>query len=269
MSGEVKARRARRIAVALDASEQSQRLMALAAGVAAALQAELEGVFVEDAVLLRLAGLPFLREFRLTTRREAAIDGERLQRELRASARRTRESVEQSARSLGCAWSFRVWRGDLEAEILDAALDAEMFTLAPLGRFAPLVRRPGPSRRERPGEALTVGVLLDGSDGADKALAAAAELAGHRGGTLALVLQGADAAALEALRRKALRLLGEEAGRRARLLPLERADDKSLAALGPRLGCDLLLVHSGNPLLGRGGLWASLGALGCPVLILR
>lgn len=259
---------ARRLAVALDASEQSVRVMGLAAAIAAALEAELEGVFVEDADLLRLAGLPFLREFRLTTRGEDRVDAERLQRELRATARHVRESVEQSAQRLGCTWSFRVWRGDLEAEILTAALDADLFTLAPLGRFAPL-RRP-PKRSSRPGKEaeLVVGVLFDGSEGAGRALAAGAELTARHNATLRVVLQEADPAKIEALRRQAGDLLGGTLGR-AQLIALQEADAETIAKTLLRLSTDLLVVDAGNALLDRGALWPSLGAIGCPVLIVR
>lgn len=262
-------RPARRIAVALDASEQSRRLMALAARIAAALEAELEGVFVEDADLLRLAGLPFLREFRLTTRAEDRVDAERLQRELRATARRVRESVEQSARRLGCAWSFRVWRGDLEAEILSAALDAEMFTLAPLGRFAPLWTRPRAAQPPEAKETLTVAVLFDGTEGAARALTAGLELTARQRATLAVLLQSPNDAGAEQLRARAKGLLGQEAGTRARLVPFEAGTAAALAQAVVGLGADLLLVQADNPLLGRGTLWRSLGTLGCPVLLLR
>ena len=48
-----------RILVALDASASGRAALAGAAALAAELQAELLGLFVEDANLLRLASLPF------------------------------------------------------------------------------------------------------------------------------------------------------------------------------------------------------------------
>jgi len=261
-------RRVRRIAVALDASDQSRRLLDLATSIAAALEAELEGVFVEDTDLIRLAGLPFLREFRLSTLGEVSIDAERLQRELRATARRVRDSLERSAGQLGCAWSFRVWRGDLEAEILNAALDAEMFTLSPIGRFAPLAVRPKPQPRVPRGGSLVVSVLFDGSDGAARALAAAAELAACHKATLSVILQGTDEAAIEGLRKTAADSLGE-AKAKTGFAPLPRANALTLAKTLQRTGSDLLLLDSANALLDRRTLWQSLEALDCPVLIVR
>ena len=258
----------RRIAVALDASEQSRRLLALATGIAAALEAELEGVFVEDADLIRLAGLPFLREIRLSTLGEDIIDAERLQRELRATARRVKDSLERSAVELGCAWSFRVWRGDLEAEILSAALDAEMFTLSPLGRFAPFAARPKVQPRPPLESRLVVSILFDGSEGSARALAAAAELAARHQAKLSVILQGADDDAMEQLREKAAHLLGEAKGKTG-LMPLQGPDTQKLARTLQRTGSALLILDSANALLDRRTLWQSLAALDCPVLIVR
>ena len=62
---EPEAPQANRILVALDASPQSEAALRAAAELAALLEAELEGLFVEDINLLHLCGLPFGREIRL------------------------------------------------------------------------------------------------------------------------------------------------------------------------------------------------------------
>jgi len=259
--------RARRIAVALDASQQSQRVMAIAAGIAAALQAEVEGVFVEDAEMLRAAGLPFLREFRLSTRGEASIDVERLQRELRAGARRVRELLQQSAQSLGCRWSFRVWRGDLEAEILSAASDAEMFALSPIGRFAPFRSQPRASAAAAGGE-LAASLLFDGSAGALRVLAAAAELVSQGRGALHVILQADNGAEIERLRALATEFLGEAADQ-TRFVPLVGGEPSAFAEAVLGTGGDLFIIDAQNRLLDRRTLWQSLAALRCPMLIVR
>ena len=84
----------RRIAVILDASGHSYPALELALAVAAGLKAEVEGVFVEDADLLRLAGLPFVRDVRGATLNEEQVTEDRLQRELRGLARQARQSLE-------------------------------------------------------------------------------------------------------------------------------------------------------------------------------
>ena len=268
MTSEPEKGRRRRIAVALDASAQSLRVMGLAATIAAAMEAELEGVFVEDADLLRLAGLPFLREFRLATRRENTVDRERLQRELRATARWVRESLERSASQRGCAWSFRIWRGDLGAEILSAALDAEMFTLSPIGRFAPFYSRPSAQPQLGRDTEFVVSVLFNGNEGAARALAAAADLGARHKAALCVLLQAAGPSAMRKLRDRADALLGKARGR-VRYLPLQQGDSEALARAVRAVKGDLLVVDSTNDLLGRQTLWQSLGALQCPLLIVR
>ena len=258
----------RRIAVALDASHQSLQLIALAAGVAAGLRAELEGVFIEDDVLLRAVGLPFQREFRLTTRGEEHADAARLQRELRAAARHVRESLGQSAQRLGCSWSFRVWRGDAEAEILSAASSADMFTLSPLGRFAPFGRRGPAVRRNRGPEDLVIGVLWDGSAGASHALAAAGELAAGGHARLQVFMQAADESAVGQLRQQMADTVGA-AQDQTDIIPLAADAPEAVISALIAGGGDLLMVDSGNPLLDRETLWQNLAALHCPLLLVR
>jgi hypothetical protein len=258
----------RRIAVALDASDHGLRLLELAAGVAALLEAELEGIFVEDTQLLSSAGLPFLRELRLATLDEPALDVERLQREMRAVARRVREALEQSARTCGVTCSFRVWRGDLEAEILAAAVDAELFALGRIGRFAPLGKRLKGTRPRRATGDLTVGVLFDGSEAAARALATAAELAYDRRAAVSVILQPQDGADRDALSERASAILtGIKA--RTHVLAPESAEPGTLARTVLDAGIDLLIVDSANPLLAAPTLWERLESIDCPLLIHR
>lgn len=263
MTAETRSAAIRRVAVALDASPHSLEGLALAARIAAALGAEVEGVFIEDTKLLDSAGLPFLREVRVTTLGESAMDAARLQRELRAAARWMREQLERSASELGVACSFRVWRGDLEAEILGAALDAELFTLGRIGRFAPLRRRPK-TRQARP--APTVGVLFNARVGAAHALETAKALSNQHDASLVVILQPGDETDLPSLRAKALEKLADRE-EPARLVVLDSA-----ASLGPLVasaGIELLIVDAGNAILSRPSLWASLEALDCPIVIGR
>ncbi len=258
----------RRIAVALDASEQSQRVIALTAGIAAVLRAELEGVFIEDIAVLRAVGLPFQREFRLTSRGEARIDSMRMARELRASARGVRALLEASAQRVGCRWSFRAWRGDLEAEILSAASSADMFALRPLGRFAPFARPRQPGQRTAAAQGLRVGALWDGSEGALRAIAAGAELAASGHARLQIFMQAADAAAFKRLDQQ-LPGAPREAKGALEVFPLAGASSDALIPSVIASHASLLMVDAGNPLLQRERLWQRLAALHCPLLSVR
>jgi nucleotide-binding universal stress UspA family protein len=268
MSAEGSDKRMRRIAVALDASPHSLRGLAIAAGIAAALNAELEGVFVEDTELLRPAGLPFLREFRIATLRENPLDSERLERDLRAAARGVRAQLERSAAAYGLTWSFRVWRGDLEAEILRAALDAELFALARIGRFAPLRRRPRPAPPLGALGGLVVGVLYTAGEGAERALAIGMELRMRHAADLVVILQPQAPADAAILQTRAVEQLGSNR-EHTRLVAIGGPDATGLAAAVRDFGIDLLILDETNPILGRTSLWTSLEALGCPIVIGR
>lgn len=258
----------RRVAVALDASPNSLQGLMLAAGVAAALGAEIEGIFIEDSELLRLAGLPFLLEFRATTRGEGRLESERLERELRAAARQMRAHLERCANELGVGWSFRTWRGDIEAEILGAALDAEFFTLGRIGRFAPLRRHAKVSATARPRVGLTVGVLVDASDGATRALGTATTIASRDSDHLVLILPPGDPPTTALLREQVLARMGPLRDRTLILAP-DHLDPATLAAIVSTSKVDLLVVDVANPMLERPSLWANLEQLDCPIVIGR
>ena len=181
-----------------------------------------------------------------------------------------RQALEQSAVRLNCTWSFRVWRGDLEAEILSAASDAELFTLGLIGRFQPFRRRK-PLVPPHAAAPLVVGVLFDASDGAERALAAALEL-GQRGARLRILLQGRDADTIARHREAAMALLRDAPGNATGEAAFIALPERSAAAPAHAVlhtGADVLLAAADNPLLHREILWQSLAALDCPLLVVR
>lgn len=257
----------RRIAVILDASGHSYAALELALAIAAGLKAEVEGVFVEDADLLRLAGLPFVREVRGATLNEEQVTEDRLQRELRGLARQARQSLESSASRHGVRWSFRVWRGSVQAEILAAALEAEMLTLAPLGSFAPLHRRPPPQpATPRPGE-LVVAVAFNNSDASSRALDAALKLARKKKAQLRVLLQHADTKQREKLRKKALNLLKGKLPNTTFLAVGSSITELAQAVL--RSSGDVLVIDGENDLLEGRTVWQCVQAVHCPLLVVR
>lgn len=123
----------RRILVAIDASAASLDALAAAAAVALRLGSELEGVFVEDEDLLRLAALPFAGIVRTPGGEREPIDPASAEVALRAVASRARDAVERAASRHGVAWSFRVSRGRVAREVLSAAEGADLVVLGAAG----------------------------------------------------------------------------------------------------------------------------------------
>ncbi len=211
----------RRILVALDASAHSLAALEAAADLAAAMQAEMEGLFVEDINLIRLASLPCTREVRHTASL-ASLDLEQMERALKAQAAEARQALAAAARRARVQWSFRVARGHVAHEVLAAASASDLVAMGKQGRSrspqarlgstalqalagAPVAlllveHRRVAARGTRFGRAAgaasqvrrPVLVVCDGSESAGRALDAAARLAEASGVSLTVLLLADD-----------------------------------------------------------------------------
>ncbi len=130
-AGKVKA--PRRIVVLLDASAPGRAALEAAAARAAELKAELVAVFVEDADLLNVAGLPFAREIGFASAISRTMDAAAMERSLRALAQEARRSVESIAKRKPLQWSFRIAHGMLSEELLSVAAEADLVVEALCG----------------------------------------------------------------------------------------------------------------------------------------
>lgn len=122
------------ILVALDMSPHSEAALAAAAELAAALQLELRGLYVEDINLLRLCGLPFGIEYGSFTAKPRRIEQNHLEREFRMQASLLRKIMAEVAGQKRITWSFQVVRGGVTDQLLEAATSARMLSLGRVGR---------------------------------------------------------------------------------------------------------------------------------------
>lgn len=137
----------RRILVTLDMSPLGTAALEAAARLAIDLRAELQGLFIEDANLLRLAGLPFAKEIDDASGVLRPLDTAAMERTLQAKAERVRQAIEQMARRSSLRWSFRISRGNLAQTLLTESREADFFlvgrqTISP--GVSPARRRRGP-----------------------------------------------------------------------------------------------------------------------------
>jgi nucleotide-binding universal stress UspA family protein len=126
-------RKLRRILLPLDLSRDSLAALETALGLAAALDGEVLGLFIEDEQLLAAANLPFAREvgsFSGLTRR---IEGLDMERSFRATADKARNALAANGRRLNVRSSFQVSRGNVAAEILTATSDTDLVVLGKAG----------------------------------------------------------------------------------------------------------------------------------------
>lgn len=124
----------RRILVALDASTHSLAALEAAADLAANMQAELIGLYVEDENLLHLAGLPFSDEVRSSSANRQPMSSDKMERELRLQASQARHALETAATRVAVRWSFRTVRGQVTSSVLAAALEADLLALGRVSR---------------------------------------------------------------------------------------------------------------------------------------
>jgi hypothetical protein len=233
-------------------SEDLLRLSQLAQS----LNAELETVFVEDLEVLRVAELPFLREFRFASMRFESFDQQSLEAELRVVARRAEQALAGQTALRDVRWRFRVWRGSLEPERL-ATLDADVLAL----------HRPG-TKSSRNGSQFSqrsIAVCFDGSVTANRALAMASALAMQAQLPLTVILVG-ERESLEDLQAQAEGAMASPAPQLS-FEPLREATQASLVMSARRAGRHGLVVARDSPLLRDGSLRDLLHALGGPLFL--
>ena len=270
----------RRILVALDTSHHSLAALEAAAELAATLEAELEGLFVEDVNLLRLAALPMAREVRYPFVATRELDRARMERQLRAQATQARRALAAACQTRKVKWSFRVVRGKVSPQVLEAALGADLLSLGKASR--PLTRRVRLGSTARAATARAPGSVLllqrdvpihppiivtyDGSPAARQALATAVPFA-HKAGKHLTILILADT-------REAAKQLRAQVAERLRGVDLslryQRMADASAAALAHKVRAEGsgLLVLTGT-ILPAEALHTLLDDIECPVLLVR
>jgi hypothetical protein len=125
----------RRITVVQE-SAQAARALDAVVETAAALEAELTGLFVEDVGLLHFAGLPFAREIGAFSAR--ALDVRTMERRLRSQAEEARRALAAAVEGKPLRWSFRVERGSVPEQVRGALAEADLVVLLG-GRAAALL----------------------------------------------------------------------------------------------------------------------------------
>lgn len=262
----------RRILVALDASPDSRAAAEAAAELAALLEAEVQGLFVEDAELLRLVESPLARQVNLLTAAPGGVEAEDVESQLRVHAKKARAALGRSADRAGIPWSFRVARGGVVSEILAAAAEADLVSLGRIGWTMRHKHALGTTVRAliaRRGRVLLlersvtvrppIVVLHDGSDAGIDALELAVHMASKRRDPLRVLLVGED-------EERARAAVAERLGEGAQVVWLGRPGPREAAAAVSRQRCGIAVVPVGGEALGEEHLQALLSEAPCPVL---
>lgn len=206
----------RRILVAMDASQGSLSALETATALAELVQAELEGLFIEDADLLALANLPFSREVRLTGGGVQALDVAVLERDIRLHAMAARRAMQRAAARRRLRWTFRSVRGSVSSELASAARSVDILCIGRRGqsllrtvrlgntiraalRSAPVVLVAGTATGAL---AAPVAVVVGPAGITGSALQFASEVAGKMAQPLLVFVTGRDSGVIAARRRQ-------------------------------------------------------------------
>jgi len=122
----------RRILVPLDESRHSRAALEAATVLAAALKAELCGLFVEDSDLLAVSQYPFFRE--VCTYDAQPLRAVDLERDFRLQAERLRRMIGALADSHEVIWTFEVRRGGVRTVIVEQTGTADLTVIGRFGR---------------------------------------------------------------------------------------------------------------------------------------
>ena len=123
----------RRILVALDASPHSLAALQAATELAVRLNAELEGLYVEDINLVRVSDLPLARELSVYSAVARPYDRSVAERQMRLQGRQAERALADIARRASLTYTFRVAHGSILRELLSAALGHDLIILGKSG----------------------------------------------------------------------------------------------------------------------------------------
>jgi len=268
----------RRILVAIDASASSLAALEAAASLAAKMQAELLGLFIEDINLLRFAGLPFAREISQLTVLARRLESPDMERALRAQAARAQRALALAAESMRVPWSFRTARGQVVESLLVAAAEADLVALGMTRRLAHIdsTVRAVMQAVERPLLLMQQGMCIkppvltiyDGSETTARVLAIARELTQVADGEMIVIIQADDAeTATHRQQEAASHLVG--VGLNVRYLTLIKPDIMALARAIRAQSPGTLVLPSGLPLIQGEMINRLMEQAGCAVLLVR
>jgi hypothetical protein len=261
-------RRGGRVLIALDAAPASVAALATAAALAAELDAELAGLFVEDINLQRLLALPFARELCLLSGELRPLSQDEIERSWRRQADVLQRRLAEAAGPLRLRWSFRVARGRMAAEL---GVQAEGFDLVVLGEadgglFAGTAVEPPAAAR--PGRAKPVLVLVEAAAAATGSVQLAAALARRSDAELVLLVHAPDEAGYRLACADAREALaGHPVASRCAWLP--RVDGAALAQAARREAAACLVLAGRERFLHQAELAKLLDNRVCPVVLSR
>ena len=268
-----------RILVALDASPGSLAALAAAVELARQAEAELEGVFVEDTALLSVAEAPHAREIGYHSGEERPLSPASMERKLRTQSEIARKALEDAATPAQVRWSFRTVRGNVVAQLMAAAANADLLAMGKLGWSVGSRFRIGSAAMELAESAIPlllsdsavraqgrVCVYFDGSDSAKRSFRVAAQIAASDSRSVWALL-AADGTDKIASLKEALAALAQEM--KVQVNYVDLANQTELADIMSACKHGIFVVGGPDPLKRLPWLEAAIREYNVPLLLLR
>lgn len=257
------------IVVSCDTSPLGEAALEAATALARRLDAELTGLFVEDINLLRMATLPFAREYALASAAARNVDVAEVEQALRRQADAVRGALSRTAQALRVPWSFQVVRGAMLDSVLEAMREPGLAVLGHTGQFV-VNAEPAPTRKSVQKSSQTLRqpilVLFDGTPVAQRALDVAIAFAKDHHAALVVLVVAKDAAASAELRARADEQL-ERAGVHHRFQSLSSRDMRGVKKAAQTHHAAALLWAGLHGAEERKALATLVDELTCPVLL--
>jgi nucleotide-binding universal stress UspA family protein len=270
----------RRILLAIDASPHSLAALNAAAELAAQLDAELVGIFVEDINLLRLADLSFARQVGFHSASTREFSRRQIEQELRAQANRAKRALAIASQKARVRSIFRVVRGVISNELLQAAGEADLVIL---GKASWTRRRSlGSTTRTIIAQSrcqtliiqqgtrlgMVVGLVYDGSEGSKKALMTADGLLKRRSGFLTVFILAEDIEKARYMQKEVNAWLREH-GLAASFRWLINTRGRHIAALVKSEKVGVLIIPAGLEAISQEEIPEILNEVDTPVFLVR
>jgi len=125
----------RRVVLQIDAASHCLDTITMASEIAARLDAELRGVFVEDNDLLSAGGLDFVREISLSSATARHFDRPAIEAQMNAMARSARRKLAQEAAKRDLIFAFQTIRGDRQRGLKEIAGEKDLIITEGTGRL--------------------------------------------------------------------------------------------------------------------------------------
>ncbi|MBW8372316.1 MAG: hypothetical protein K0M66_15290 [Thiobacillus sp.] len=256
-----------RIWVALDESPRSAAALMAAAGLAAELDAELAGLFVEDINLQHLIGLPFAREFSLLSGSGRPLSQGEVESTWRSEARSMQRLLVEAAETLRLRWSFHVARGRVSAEVNSLAQALDLIVLGRRSGIRVLaVSQTTPSLVGTPPQRGPVLVLFGKDPASTQSLELGVMLARRSGAELLLLIDADNEDAYRAACVAAQTVL-KMSRTNGRCVWLTGANESNLIQAAHREAAGCLVLPDKARFLGQEGLDRVLDEIECPIVL--